>query len=1169
MAYIEDGLMETGGWELELDYDPAIATWDADDWLDPSPEGRPLTHLEVYEGERLVAPPLPLLRRRGDDKGFVIGGPGIEWYQGADVAPLIEFAEFISGNNRLRNFDFAREFADWSRADGSYWIMDSGAARINGNNQVDDALIHEPTFDVRQGQEWKATAAISRLGGGAGRMRVRIIFTGRFSHPNLLPEGNFEDPDDWTTGPYMEVEEGGQRSGTKALRIGIIPKPQLATNPRFAAGSAGWTLPSEMTVMTDPVAGVPALACLPIPYPQLLANPGLENTPLGSTWSVATIPGDISIEASAEAKSGSNVMRVGPITQHQELINADFGAGLTNWYSSSSDADPHAVWSVDVGTGVNGTDCVRTTGWSTAGRPGPETIKYLRADSIAGGGVDTYGVEPGEQYRIEAYFRAAPGTEGQAVLSIMIPHPSVPGHDIWHHSFQRLEGVDMDDMRWVIATIESLIIPANRNVINVLAEIRNHGLGYWYLDHYTVTRIRGNRARIWSLPCVVEPNSQYRFRCSARSDADHQVGSVKIGGVLLGATDPEDVSRTQGNTDLTWARVALEFTPTEDQGAFQPYVEGEDLLGRFWLDEFALEKISNNSRQATHVPFALTEGQRYTLASTVRPDATISRGSCTTGVVLSGAGLPDMEIPLTFGFSDTGEPMAQTADFTPEPGYTAGATFVRHTDVEGGIFYVHSVEVIKADNNRDSTDGPTFSLTPERTYQLIAHARSDAAMTGGYAYVSLTYSAAGRPDVGEDSPPMELTDDGDGGGPKWKMSPWDFAPPSGYGSATVKIVGVDVDGGPLWLDDITVIDADPTTTVTDTQSAVSFVGLLEVTATVPAGAERVHTAAVVEKEGYGWRVHEMSLAREVDTPATGEDVIRALLLDPDTGAELAVLAGDIDAPDVISADWEVRNLGLRAAARQFASSVASPVLEWWTDAERRQHWGPAETLFTDHAPGTEEEVLFLEGDLPVEGLPPRDEDATNRASKVKLIGAERPTATGTPTNITAVATDTSGTRDYDGRPLNRSLLVEDSTNDHQGLAEAAAATSLANNAQPVRTFDVPLSDTRTYPPMKPGDWVYAHKASAGIVGAYPAETHQGTVYAERFRILGRRLEGLKGLRFVLRKGPGAEMELTGVRTGPNRTTLTLGERRPPDITTDAAGRPLADSVLRYRASSPR
>jgi hypothetical protein len=530
-----------------------------------------------------------------------------------------------------------------------------------------------------------------------------------------------------------------------------------------------------------------------------------------------------------------------------------------------------------------------------------------------------------------------------------------------------------------------------------------------------------------------------------------------------------------------------------------------------------------------------------------------------------------MEIPLDFGFSDTGEAMAQITDFTPEPGYTTGATFVRHTDVEGGTFYVHSVEVIKADNNRDSTDGPAFSLTPERTYQLVAHAKSDAAMTGGHAYVSLTYSATGRPDISEDSPtPLEITDDGDGAGPKWKMAPWDFSPLSGYGSATVKIVGVDVDGGPIWLDDLTVIDTDPTTAVTDTQSSVSFVGLLEVTATVPAGAERVHVAAVAEKEGYGWRVHEMSLARVVDTPATGEDVIRALLLDPDTGAEMAVVAGDIDAPDVISADWEVRNLGVREAQRQFASSVASPVLEWWTDVERRQHWGPAETLFTDHAPGTDEEVLFLEGDLPVEALPPRDEDATNRATKVKLVGAERPTATGTPTNVTATASDTSGTRDYNGRPLNRSLLVEDSTNDHQGLAEAAAATSLTNNAQPVRTFDVALSDTRTYPAMKPGDWVYAHKASAGMVGAYPAETQQGTVYAEQFRILGRRRELGNGYRFVLRKGPGAEMDLTPiVRTGTTRTTLTLGERRPPDITTDAAGRPLADSLLRLRASSPR
>ncbi|HYH48870.1 MAG TPA: hypothetical protein VEG38_04910, partial [Acidimicrobiia bacterium] len=62
MAYIEEGLMEMGDWEVELNYDPAVATWDADDWLDPDPVGRPLTHLVAYEGERQITPPMPLLR---------------------------------------------------------------------------------------------------------------------------------------------------------------------------------------------------------------------------------------------------------------------------------------------------------------------------------------------------------------------------------------------------------------------------------------------------------------------------------------------------------------------------------------------------------------------------------------------------------------------------------------------------------------------------------------------------------------------------------------------------------------------------------------------------------------------------------------------------------------------------------------------------------------------------------------------------------------------------------------------------------------------------------------------------------------------------------------------------------------------------------------------------
>jgi hypothetical protein len=1171
VPYIEDGLMEVGDWQVELDYDPALVTWDADDWLAVAPDGRPYVHVEVYEGERLIAPPLPLLRREGDERGFVIGGPGLEWWQGGtEVAPLIEYREFISGANRLINPDFAFDLAYWALAEGTAWrhynVGGLTGIRLVGNPVRDDVIVYDRTTDVRAGQQWRVAANVFRVGGGAGRLRVRGVFTGRFTHPDLLLYGGFESATGWTVGAYSAIEAGVHRSGTKALRIGPIPHPEMSADPEMSG--AGWLGVDGLPFVVDGVTGDTVLRCLPIPYPQLLLNPDLELGP-GHPWAVP-LTGDIGfINNSTKAHSGNWYIKVGPNVQKQILLKTNFETA-GNWFASSELATPDtSIYYLDPGGGMEGSQAITHAG--IAG--GPEHL-YLRADFSEGtAGVQAFPVVPGEEYLFESHLRAAPNADGIAYISLHLPHETLLGHERWVPS----SNIDLADLSennpdtWQRLTVGPYSIPDSRVLMNVLLELHKNHNGYVAWDNVTVTRVRGNRDRMESIVYPVEANSDYRLSAHVNSDSDQQVGRMTLGGTLSGP-DVEDDSRSvnQGHTDFQWEWVKFEFTPVDGQTGFKPWLAGEDIAGAgYVVDDILLHKISNNSRETIGTPFAVTPEQSYLLSADLRSDASVTRGTATFGLRFSGPGLADNFTPVDVSFTG-GEIVNQTSEVAPPPGYTLAQQVVRFTDVEGGNFDMFRFSVTQADNNKDVTTGASFPVTPERTYSCVGSVRSEVEVTRGRVALDMRLTAAGRPDQ---LIPLAVVEGTDG---VWTLSPTDFSPPSGYGNAALIITGVDIDGGRFHLDDFTVIDSDASTSVFDVVSDVAYPGAafveMERTATAPTGAETVHIELVAEQYGYGWMATAASLSRAGVTPASHADVIRALLLDPDTGEEMSVRAGNITASGVIPADWEVINRPTREAMREFATTVASPPLEWWTDVDGRQHWGPVESLFVDHMPGTEDEFVVLARDLYVRDLTPPRDDAENRASKVKLIGSERPKVSGGTSKLTAIAVDATAGRDLNGRPINRTLLVEDSGLDLQAPADARAATVLAENRQPTRTVEVVLSETRTYPPTRPGNWIYPWKPSAGLVdrAGIPVETSEGVVFPKRMRILGRRRELGSGYRIVLRKGPGQRMELPHdmVRWGRNATTLTLGERRPSDVTTDASGRPAGDALLRLRASAP-
>lgn len=667
--------MALGSWSAEVDFSESMKA----ELFRPDGNPRKLWALVYDSNDLLVYPPLPLLSGKCGKEKIELGGTSILWDLGIQgIGPTIDEREYLSGTNKLDNPVFALDPPDiyWRRAaEGGLWTIATGIASNVGGFGGDDTLEYDRKFYARPGQAFRAGAiAVS----GIGRLRVRIIFEGQFNPPNLWPNGD------------------------------------------LAAGGSGWSGSIYAAVVNDPANSYGAsgnvIRCLPIPKASWT-----DNFEGGSSWTDVTTPAPMSDDIDivydpAQAHDGGWVMRVGPVTQHQLLTNADFGQGFAYWFQSSTDAEPHNVWELWPGDGVNGSDGVKTTGYATAGRPGPETIKYLRADASDGGGIETYDVIPGDQFRAEAYWAGAPGTEGYVYISVMIPHPTVPGHDIWWVS-NELHAPPNDQWQWHVTTIENITIPANRFDLNALAEVHNHGLGHWKLDHYTVTRTRGNRAKIVSDTLIsMEVGTDYEVSALMRNGDDMQVGNVRVGIQLEGAgmeaqTEGEDKS----STDFVWDRAARVVRPAEGYTGGRFFVAAQDVIGSMWVDTFTLIQLNNNRTSITGSTFPLTPERTYTVSCRFHSGAALDGGNIRIDVRLTRAGYPDVVVPSPVQDGTGGERRLLEFSLTPPSGYDMGQGVVTFTDVSGDNFYAGEFRVVDNDTGTvvyDATSDSPILASP-------------------------------------------------------------------------------------------------------------------------------------------------------------------------------------------------------------------------------------------------------------------------------------------------------------------------------------------------------------------------------------------------------------------------------------------------------------------------
>lgn len=496
---------------------------------------------------------------------------------------------------------------------------------------------------------------------------------------------------------------------------------------------------------------------------------------------------------------------------------------------------------------------------------------------------------------------------------------------------------------------------------------------------------------------------------------------------------------------------------------------------------------------------------------------------------------------------------------------------VRNTD---GRWWFSNFLLQRVIGNIDSLLGQTVNVTGERTVRFTLPCKGSTVLVDeATARLIVILTGPGRDDITLRSADQKQTK-----GEVVNIT-LDVKAPSGYTTATAHLEIQDVFNDYFYFGEMDVRDIDTATMVFD-----SAVGAATVSSTAPAGAESVRVQLVAE-EGATASVHGLSLIRTTASPATGEEIATALLLDPDTGLAMSIGAGTINAPDTIPNDIELVHRTSRDALDHLCNVVYPGGLEYRVTAEVAPllDVASADTLFVDHAPGTAEAVVLLGGmvkDPDVEGVNPPETDVSDRATEIVVIGAERQLVSGGTLLVTATA-QVPGPVEYDlhNRPIVRRRYVNAGTVDHFGYAQALADDLAEREAQPALVVPIVLNEiddttaTALDVPLRPaygvGDWIYVDKPEAGLRDLDNATMIDGTTYfPRRVRVLERERALLNGTIEMLRPD-GTTFVLAGVTwSEASETRLVVGDRLP-EWVADPQGRSEGVQYVEDRRSRPR
>lgn len=578
-------------------------------------------------------------------------------------------------------------------------------------------------------------------------------------------------------------------------------------------------------------------------------------------------------------------------------------------------------------------------------------------------------------------------------------------------------------------------------------------------------------------------------------------------------------------------------------------------------------------------PIGCIPGEEYELRIVVRPNpgSPATDGEVWLEVALTDDGTPPfvrVSTPTLRGPTSTDWHILLQRFTVPEGQVNMTALLYRSGGTTGRWDF-DTATVFRVKGSRDQVISPAIGVTPERTYQWTVPYRVDVGVNGGRAQMRAALFGDGRPIIHLDGPDLKGQQDG----LKLQHQTWDITPPSGYDAVEMRLYSEDIAGGNVWVGVGTFVDQDRSTVVVDelTDHLQPTWLLRERASTAPEGTETVSFSVVAEADGIGWVADDLVAVRFGTPHATHTDVIRALLTNQTTGTPLEIGLGTIVDPGIIPMDWHLLLMFNRDAWVHFNSVIASPPGEWRITIAGNLDWAPFGSLFVDHHPDSSSPVILLKRDLDVKDIGGVQADVSDRPTDILVLGAEVPTGGGRSRLITASST-VAGTESI----AQRTEVISSGTIDSIRFAQALADDEAERRALP------PLSITATLNEIDPddaatlgiparadfgtGDTIYVFHPEALLTDdANETEVAGETVKPRALRVQERSREHSgPGWRIEMVEADGTVWDLPDVIwSDEDSTTLTLGDRRPPEAGIDSQGLPEGVQYLADRLSRPR
>lgn len=584
------------------------------------------------------------------------------------------------------------------------------------------------------------------------------------------------------------------------------------------------------------------------------------------------------------------------------------------------------------------------------------------------------------------------------------------------------------------------------------------------------------------------------------------------------------------------------------------------------------------SIEADNVP--VDDGEQYCVGVYTRGSTSRSGGGVKLLVAFIGTSPADPPRYCDPSAPETVDDVASSSDADPKldvwellefsvtapKGATEATVLIQGHDNAGGNLYLDDAFMVRHNTDWTILESDPIDVEAGRGYTHAWQVRRDEDTVGGEIFARVVPLPTPDDDKVFDSP--HLTEIPEPGTPVALTV--GFTVPDGVTQVKLQLCARNVQDGAWYARNPTLktTDLDTAEDVDTTLIWPAATGGAYIEKTrdivIPDGAENLHLEWAAETGDGGWQTTGALVRRVAVTYSTVQDVVRDLLLHPDTGLPL-LTAGAIDAPETIAYDYTIRNQTNRTVLKHLLQTLATPPKEYRIRPDGTLDVDIPESLFT-----VRELVLFpQDANLLDDPSAEFEHDSEDFVTRVVLLGADRRLGDGRTAAIESSADNpTLGYTNLQGDPIAFTYVEEDGQVDHIGFAAARARYDADRLAEPAPVLPLRLADWRAVALFDVGDWIQAWLPDAGLEDLTNPVTIDGrTGYPIQQRVLSRRWTlGSPGAFTVELRGDGAWIDVSKFVRWPPATQadLEVGVLRR-EFATDPQGGAVGPQFVRFRS----